>query len=324
VATRWLAPEASEMAIFGTGRQALPQVAAVAAVRPIERVRVYGRNEERRRRLADRVTTELGIEAIPFDNVADAARGVAIITTVTRAREPFLSAAMVAPTAHINAIGAIVPTGAEVAADLVDRCTLVVADSVPQAQNLSRELIDSFGKRGNWQDVRPLSAIVAARRAGDGARGRADLTLFKSLGIGLADLAIGAEIVRKAHELRVGRRIPPPRAAEPRLRRDAKPTLRRDFTFVDRTGTPAPKHQPEQPVIIRREDIDAEVERLASRAPPASGRRVSAIVNPVAGVGDGLARDCGLALRSQTGRSARSRSGTTCRSSIFAFVAAAI
>ena len=296
VATRWLAPESTEMAIFGTGKQSLPQVAAIAAVRSIERVRVYGRNAEGRRRLADRVKKELGIDATPFDDVADAARRVAIITTVTRAREPFLTAAMVEPGAHINAIGAIVPTGAEVAGDLVNRCTLVVADSIPQAQNLSRELIDSFGSRGKWHDVQRLSTIVAERRAGQGARGPGDLTLFKSLGIGIADLAIGAELVRKAHELRVGRRMARPEPAEPRLRRGAKPMARRDFTFVDRTGAPAPKHQPARPVIIRSEDIEAEVERLASLAPPANGRRVSAIVNPIAGVGNGLAPGIAVSL----------------------------
>jgi gentisate 1,2-dioxygenase len=284
VATRWLAPDAEEMAIIGTGRQGLPQVAAVAAVRPIKRVRVYGRNEDRRRRLAERVKSELDIEATAFDNVADAVRGVPIITTATRAREPFLTTAMVAPGAHINAIGAIVPAGAELAGDLVDRCTLVVADSVPQAQKLSRELIDSFGKRGNWQDVKSLSSIVAEKRARRGD----ELTLFKSLGIGIADLAIGAEIHRKAVALGLGRPIPRPQAAEPRLRRGVQAS-RRDFRFVDRTDAPAPKHQPQRPVIIRREDIEAEVERLAALPAPSNGRRISAIVNPVAGVGEGLA-----------------------------------
>jgi gentisate 1,2-dioxygenase len=203
---------------------------------------------------------------------------------------------MVAPGAHINAIGAIVPTGAEVAGDLVNRCTLVVADSIPQAQNLSRELIDSFGSRGKWHDVQRLSTIVAERRAGHGARGQGDLTLFKSLGIGIADLAIGAELVRKAHELRVGRRMARPEPAEPRLRRGTNRPARRDFTFVDRTGAPAPKHQPAPPVVIRNEDIEAEVARLASLPPPANGRRVSAIVNSSAGVGNGLAPGIAVSL----------------------------
>ena len=115
VATRWLAAEdASGLAVVGTGKQALAQAAAVAAVRPLELVRVFGRNPERREAFARRVREELGLAARACASVAEAVEGAPIVTTVTRATEPFLTAAMVARGAHVNAVGAIVPSGAEV------------------------------------------------------------------------------------------------------------------------------------------------------------------------------------------------------------------
>src|SRR5262249_40359031 len=107
VATQYLAAEGAEdMAIIGAGKQALTQVAAILAVRPIKRVRVYSPNEERRELFAARVREELGIEAEASKNIAEAVADASIITTVTRSREPFLSAAMVGPGVHTTAVGA--------------------------------------------------------------------------------------------------------------------------------------------------------------------------------------------------------------------------
>lgn len=68
------------------------------------------------------------------------------------------------------------------------------------------------------------------------------------------------------------------------------------FSFVDQTGAPAPAHRPAEPVVIPREAIEAEVERLAALPRPANGRRVSRIVNPASGVGDALAPGVAVSL----------------------------
>ena len=217
LATRWLAADnADELAIIGTGKQAFTQVAAIVAVRPIKRVRVFGRNPERRARFAARLKEELGLEIVLATSVAEAVKEAPIITMVTRAAEPMLRAEMVTRGAHINAVGAIVPTRAEFAADILPRCSRIVADSVPQAQKLSRELMDYFGPDpAGWQQVRSLASLVAAREPrapGD------DLTLFKSLGTGIADLSLGIEVYQKALQLGIGRGFPHPQKAAPMLR----------------------------------------------------------------------------------------------------------
>lgn len=217
VATRWLAGnEASEFAIIGAGKQAITQVAAVLAVRPIRRVRVFSRNQVRRDQFVQRVRNEFGVETVGAPTIQDAVKGAHIITLITRATEPILTAGMVDRGAHINSVGAIVPSRAEVASDVLARSMPIVTDSIPQAQKLSRELIEFFkSSPAGWDAVRCLAAIVArrhSRQPGD------DLTLFKSLGVGISDLALGAELYKKALDSGLGTKFPQPQKVAPRLR----------------------------------------------------------------------------------------------------------
>jgi len=218
VATRWLArPDASGLAIIGSGKQALAQVAAVAAVRPLERVRIFSPNSTHRAQFAERVRRELALDATAVASVAEAVNDAPIVTLVTRAHEPFLSAAMLSFGSHINAVGAITPDRVEFADDVFERCAVVVADSVPSVQKLSREFIDHFSD-GEWRHVTPLCTIVAEQRA----RPRdADLTLFKAMGMGVSDLALGIEIYQRAMRAETGRRFAHPERAVPRWRTDS-------------------------------------------------------------------------------------------------------
>jgi ornithine cyclodeaminase len=217
VATRRLArPEARTFAIIGTGEQALPQAAAVVAVRPIDAIRVFGRHPERKAAFVGRVEEELGIRASGTDSVASAVDGADIITLVTRATEPFLHSAMVARGVHINAVGAITPARAEFEPGILDRCDPIVVDSVPQVQRLSHEFISYFEQgRKTWSAVMSLSALVAG---GQERPQESDLTLFKAMGMGISDLSLGIKCYRQAAEHGLGRSIPHPQRVRIRLR----------------------------------------------------------------------------------------------------------
>jgi len=217
VATQWLAAaDASDFAIIGTGKQAITQVAAVLSVRPIRRIRAFSRNEDRRNQFVDRVRAEFGVETVAAPSVREAVKGASIITVVTRATEPILSADMLERGAHVNSVGAIVPSRAEVAADVIARSTQIVTDSIPQAQKLSRELIEFFGSDPEkWSSVRSLASLVAGRRSRASSD---DLTLFKSLGMGISDLSLGVELYKKALDLGFGRQFPHPKKVTPPLR----------------------------------------------------------------------------------------------------------
>src|SRR5436309_3550467 len=218
VATNLLAAkDADDFAMIGTGKQAMTQVAAVVAVRPIKRIRVFGRNAERREQFAARVKEEFDVETLTAGSVAEAVTGASIVTVATRATEPILTAEMIARGAHINAIGAIVPSRAEIARDVLERCSQIVVDSVPAAQKLSRELMDFCGAadQESWQRVRSLADVVAA---GEASATKDDLTLLQSLGMGISDLALGIELYRQAHAKGLGREFAQPEKVIPGLR----------------------------------------------------------------------------------------------------------
>lgn len=218
VATRWLAREhADEMAIIGTGKQALTQIAAVAAVRPLKRVRVFSPNAEHRASFIKKLQSEeFDFTVTDATSVAQAVEGAPIVTLVTRATKAFLGAGLLGRGAHINAVGAIVPSRIEFEQDIFPRCHRIVVDSLPQVQKLSREFMDHFGSDPiRWQQVVPLSTLVAGREA---RPADADLTLFKAMGMGISDLSLGTELYRRALARNVGRAFAHPRRAKPSLR----------------------------------------------------------------------------------------------------------
>jgi ornithine cyclodeaminase len=220
VATRWLASEAAdELAMIGTGRQALAQVAAVAAVRPLRAVRVFSPTAAHRDAFTARVRDELGLAARAAVSVAEAVDGAPLVTLATRARQPFLHAALLARGAHVNAIGAITPERAELSGDVFARCAIVAVDSLPAVQTLSREFREHYGARGDWSAVLPLSQIVAgaARR-----KPATDLTLCKAMGVGIADLAVAIELMSRAERTGRGRLLAQPEQVTIKWGRSAK------------------------------------------------------------------------------------------------------
>ena len=215
LATELLAvPDAQRMAMIGCGRQALPQVAAAASIRDLDEVRVYSPTAGRRTAFAARVKDELGVAARVCGSVDEAVDGAEVVTLATRSLEPILAAAAVARGAHVNAIGAITPERVEVAADLVDRADLLVVDDAAAARELSTEL-------AGRDPLMELSELVRS----DGRRPPgADVTLFKAMGTGSADLALGALCLAAARQRGLGHELPERRAAAARFARTARAT----------------------------------------------------------------------------------------------------
>jgi alanine dehydrogenase len=219
VATKWLAKEdADEMALIGTGKQALAQLAAVAAVRPLKRVRVFSPRAESRENFIARARQEFDTAYVNAKSVEEAVEGAGIITTVTRAEKPFLTAAMVAPGTHINAVGGIAPDRNEIATDILARSSQVVVDQLDSVKRLSAELQSYFNEK-TWSMVQPISKFLAA---GNKRQKSDDLTVFKAMGMGVSDLALGTEIYKRALQQNAGRPIPQPQKAKPRLWGKAK------------------------------------------------------------------------------------------------------
>lgn len=215
VATRLLAaPDADDFTLVGTGRQAMMQLASVAIVRPLKRVRIFSPTPERRAAFVEeaRRLFDLTIEDSP--SLETALEGASIVTLVTRATEVFAHAALFAPGAHINAVGAILPANAEIAQDVFDRSGAVVVDSLAGVQRNSREFIDRFGSSSEgWGAVQPLSDLLASgfERPVDGR-----FTLFKAMGMGLSDLSVATVVIARAVSQNRGFRLPTSALPSPR------------------------------------------------------------------------------------------------------------
>lgn len=216
VGTGRLAPAAAdELGVVGTGKQALPQIAAVHAVRPLASVRVAGRDRGRREAFAEEAAARLGVPVAPAATVRDAVADAPMVTLITNATEPFLPARLLAPGSHLNAMGAIVPARAEFGDDVFDRAGMVVVDSLRGARDLSAEFRRRYGDDDQaWGRVRTISSVVAS---GEGRPPGADVTLFKAVGMGLSDLALAVEVLKRARGAGRGHPAPERVKLPPRL-----------------------------------------------------------------------------------------------------------
>lgn len=207
VATQYMArPDASEVGIFGSGKQARTQVEAVCKVRKVRRVQVYSRNEENRRRFADEVREICGVEVEPVPRPELAAEDKDIVITATNSREPVLKGEWLSEGTHLNVIGSNFLGKAEVDAVTVRRCESIVVDSKEQARLEAGDFTQALEDGSiHWADIHELGQVIVGRFTG-----RAhpqDVTLFKSLGIAIEDIAVAGKVYEKARAENVGKLI---------------------------------------------------------------------------------------------------------------------
>ena len=208
LATRLMAnPDAHALGVIGTGRQSRTQVIAVCAVRPIKRIRVFARTPEHRQAYAHSLEKELGVETLPASSAEACVADANVVITITKSAEPVCRAEWLAQGAHVNAAGANSADRREVDAETVLRAGVKATDHVEQAKVEAgefRELV-AAGKLA-WSDIRELGEFVTGK-----AKGRtspSELTLFKSLGIALEDVAFGELVYQRALTQGVGKPIP--------------------------------------------------------------------------------------------------------------------
>ncbi len=210
------APAADEMALVGTGAQALTQVAAVAAVRPLRRLRVYSPTAEKRAAFVNKARAQFDFEVIDVPSLADAVRDAPIVTVITRASVPFLDADLLSPGVLLIAAGAILPANAECLPNVLERSTGIFVDSLRNAQLNSRELREHFGEsEERWRAVRTLGTLLSEGNALPAER---DITLFKPMGTGLSDLSVAIMAYERATSQGIGLMIDQPQRVLPRWR----------------------------------------------------------------------------------------------------------
>lgn len=207
VATRHLArTDAKSVGLLGTGRQARTQLEAVCQVRQITSIAVYSRSPENRLQFAKEMSKILGVSVTAVKEASEAVRGRDIVITATSSKEPVLKGEWITDGTHLNVIGSNFRAKAEIDTETVDRASVIVVDSKEQAKLEAGDLIPSIETGSlSWADVGELSDIVARRWPG--RESPQDVTLFKSLGIGIEDVACAARIVEKARAAGIGKEL---------------------------------------------------------------------------------------------------------------------
>jgi len=207
VATQYMArPDAQEIGIFGSGKQARTQLEAVCKVRKIRHVHVYSPNEDRRQLFAREMADVCRCEVEPVPRPEMAAEDKDIIITATTSREPVLNGHWVAEGTHLNVMGSNFIGKAEVDTVTVRRCDSIVVDSKDQARIEAGDFVQALEDGSiHWADIHELGQVIVGRYTG-----RAhpeNVTMFKSLGIALEDVAVAARVYAKAQTAGIGRTI---------------------------------------------------------------------------------------------------------------------
>jgi ornithine cyclodeaminase len=201
------AEDASVVGVFGTGRQAVTQIEAVCAVRPIKTVKVYGRNQERREQFAAEMRERVGADVVPVTSAEECIQGSQIVVAITTAREPVFDGSLLEPGQHVTAAGSNSWMKREIDDTTIERAALIAVDNLEQAKIECGELIWA-AERGSfrWRNAVELHEVVSGKVAGRPALDA--ITLFESQGIGIEDTAGYAYVLEKAKAQGVGVELP--------------------------------------------------------------------------------------------------------------------
>ena len=208
------AATADDMALVGTGAQAMTQVAAVSAVRPLRRLRVFSPTAENRADFVRRASKVFVFEIVDCGSLESCVEGASIVTLITRTTDPFLTAPLVADGALVIAAGAILPANAECHPCLVQRAQIIATDSIGNARRNSRELRERFGADGaGWDDVQTLGELL---QSGPRAPVTDGIAFFKPMGTGLSDLSVATLACLRAEAEGIGQQIDQPQRVSPK------------------------------------------------------------------------------------------------------------
>jgi ornithine cyclodeaminase/alanine dehydrogenase-like protein (mu-crystallin family) len=202
VATRLLAREdARELGILGAGVQARSHLEALRLVRDFDRVRIFSPTAAH----AEALAKETGTEAV--DTAEEAVRGADVVVTATSSVDPVLRREWLEPGAHVNVVGGRPPTMRELdvatvadSAFYVDRRESAENEAYDYRDALESGAIGPGHIRGEIGEV--LIGAVPGRTSPE------ELTVFRSLGLAVEDLAAAEYVVRRARESGVGVEVP--------------------------------------------------------------------------------------------------------------------
>ncbi|MEW6546072.1 MAG: ornithine cyclodeaminase family protein [Bacillota bacterium] len=209
VAARYLAPAGARVAaLFGAGVQGRTQVLALAAVRPIEEVRVFDPVPGRAQALARDLAGELPAVRWVFpSHPREAVAGAQVVLAATTSSRPVFPGDALAPGTHVTAIGAFTPSMQEIDETTILRASKLVVDSREAVLAEAGDIIIPLreGKITRDHIFAEIGEIVLGRKPGRQAAD--ETTVYKAVGLAVLDVAAAAAAYRGARELGLGTRV---------------------------------------------------------------------------------------------------------------------
>lgn len=210
LATRVLAnADASTLAVIGAGVLAIPHVEAVHAVREIERVRIWSRSSTRANAVRDQLAampSMAQLEILVSPSPEHAVREADVVCTITSARTPVLHGAWLQQGTHVNAVGASLATARELDTAAVQMSRLYVDRRESALAEAGDFLIPrAEGALDDSHIVGELGAVLEGHA--QGRQARSDITLFKSLGLAVEDIAALRFVYDRALVAGIGARV---------------------------------------------------------------------------------------------------------------------
>ena len=195
--------DAGDLALIGSGVQARTHLAAMKAVRPLRRVRVWSRNRANAERFASEEAKAAGVPIEVAETAEEAVKGADLVCTTTSSREPVLQGAWLAAGAHVNAVGACFPNAREVDTEAVRRARLYTDCRESCLKEAGDFIIPrNEGAIDDGHLVGEVGDVFLGRIPG--RRSPNEITLYESLGVAVEDLAAAHAIHRRARETGAG------------------------------------------------------------------------------------------------------------------------
>jgi len=204
LATRLLAREdAVDLAIVGAGVQARTHLSAMACVRPIQRARIAGGRFASAQKFAKEMQPQFPFPVEPVETAKAAVRGADLIVTATTAREPVVRRDWISPGTHINAIGTFSPSAREIDTATMAAATLF-CDARESVLNEAGDYLLAAREGAIGPDHIRAELGEVLIKGHPGRTSFDEITIFKSLGIAIEDLAAAAYVYRKAEQETAG------------------------------------------------------------------------------------------------------------------------
>jgi alanine dehydrogenase len=205
----------SSFGVLGSGESAASQLEAAVAVRPVSNVKVYSRDPARRERFASTMSERFGIPVtavdVPEKVVSDA--DVLLVATDTGGQGPALRGEWLHPGIHINSIGSTLPTQREADEQVFELADRIVVDT-PGVLRDSGDVVAARAA-GTWHEDRTIELAELVAGDGHGRRHPGEVTLYKSIGTAIQDVAVGHWVFERARAAGIGTEIPDFVSAKP-------------------------------------------------------------------------------------------------------------